>query len=115
MAPAVTDFHGFAFLRGGMTPWAPRSAIASWHFSGIVGTVGGDAADLLIRRDLVEQIGQHRRMTDLAPGDLDGPYFQRLFVDPEVDLTPDPLFCTAMVAGVPLAFHLDPCAVDQQM
>jgi hypothetical protein len=31
-APAVTVFHGLAFLRGGMTAWAPRSAIASWHF-----------------------------------------------------------------------------------
>lgn len=24
-------FHGLAFLRGGMTARAPRSAIASWH------------------------------------------------------------------------------------
>ena len=30
-APAVLVFQGFAFLRGGMTAWAPRSAIASWH------------------------------------------------------------------------------------
>ena len=31
-APAVTVFHGFAFLRGGMIAAAPRSAMASWHF-----------------------------------------------------------------------------------
>src|SRR6056297_1718539 len=31
MAPALDGFHGFAFLRGGMTAWAPRSATASWH------------------------------------------------------------------------------------
>lgn len=30
-ASAVIVFQGFAFLRGGMTAWAPRSAIASWH------------------------------------------------------------------------------------
>lgn len=30
-APAVMFFQGFAFLRGGMTAWAPRSAMASWH------------------------------------------------------------------------------------
>ena len=78
-------------------------------FSGVAGAVGGDTADLLLRRDLTEKIGQHRRIADMAPGDLDGPNFQRLFVDPEVDLTPDPPFWTAMFAGVPLAFalHLD--------
>ena len=26
-----SGFHGFAFLRGGMTAAAPRSAMASWH------------------------------------------------------------------------------------
>ena len=31
MAAAVEGFHGLAFLRGGMTAWAPRSATASWH------------------------------------------------------------------------------------
>lgn len=30
-ASAVIVFQGFAFLRGGMTAWATRSAIASWH------------------------------------------------------------------------------------
>lgn len=30
-APGVTVFHGFAFLRGGITALAPRSAIASWR------------------------------------------------------------------------------------
>jgi len=31
MATAVTVFHGFGFLRGGIKAWAPRSAMASWH------------------------------------------------------------------------------------
>ena len=31
MAPALLGFHGLAFLRGGMTAWALRAAIASWH------------------------------------------------------------------------------------
>ena len=30
-APAVMVFQGFAFLRGGMTAWAPRSAMVSWY------------------------------------------------------------------------------------
>lgn len=31
---------------------------------------GGDAADLLVRRDLAQQVWQHRRIADVAPGDL---------------------------------------------
>ncbi len=86
-------------------------------FSGIIGAVAGDAADLLVRRDLVQKVGQDRRITDVVPGDPEGPDFQRSFVDPEVDLAPGAPFWTAMFAGVPFAFalHLDPCAVDQQM
>jgi hypothetical protein len=30
-------------------------------FAGIEGAIGGDAADLLVGRDLVEEFGQHRR------------------------------------------------------
>lgn len=94
-----------------------------------MGTVGCDAANLLVRRDLVEQVGQHRRIANMASGDLDGPNFPRLFVDSGMDLPPralsamgpgtmaSPPLWTAMFAGVPLAFalHLDPCTVDQQM
>ena len=29
IAPALVGFQGFAFLRGGITTWAPRAAIAS--------------------------------------------------------------------------------------
>lgn len=31
-AAAVTAFHGVMYLSGGMAAWAPRSAMASWHF-----------------------------------------------------------------------------------
>ena len=31
IAPGVLELHNFAFLRGGMTAWALRAAIASWH------------------------------------------------------------------------------------
>lgn len=48
--------------------------------SGVAGTVGGDAADLLLRGDGAEQIGQDGRIADVACGDLDGPNVQRLLV-----------------------------------
>jgi hypothetical protein len=38
--------------------------------AGIEGAIGGDAGDLLIGRDLIEQLGQHRRVADLAGGEL---------------------------------------------
>ncbi len=85
--------------------------------TGVVGTVGGDAGDLLVRRDLAEQIGQHRCIADVAPSDLDSPDLQCFLVDPEMDLAPDAPFGAAMLARVPLAFalDLDPGAVDQQV
>ncbi|KDB02441.1 hypothetical protein U879_17275 [Defluviimonas sp. 20V17] len=60
--------------------------------AGIVGAVGGHRTDLLVSRDLAEQLGQDRCIADVASGDLDGPDLQRLLVDPEVDLAPDPPF-----------------------
>lgn len=59
-----------------------------------------------------------RAMTKVSngPGDLDGSDLQRLLVDPEMDLAPDPPFRAAVLAGVPLTFalHLDAGAVHQQ-
>ncbi len=46
-----------------------------------------------------------RRLTDAAPGDLNGADLQRFLVDPEVDLAPDPPSGATMLAGVPLAFR----------
>ena len=54
----------------------------------VVGTVRGDRADFHISGDLVEKLGQHGRVTDVAVGDLDGSDLQRLFVDANVDLAP---------------------------
>ncbi len=89
-APAVVVFQGFAFLRGGMTAWAPRSAIAPWYLRGdgrsgidpvdqfsperakprVAGTAGGRRTDPFAKRYLAEQIGQDRCVTDTPPGDL---------------------------------------------
>jgi hypothetical protein len=61
----------------------------------VAGTVGGDAADLLVRRDLAEQVGSHRGITDVAPGDPDSADLQFFPTNPEIDLAPDPPFGTA--------------------
>ena len=69
MAPAVTVFHGFAFLRGGSEgtnatgsregPDGMGAALGNGiaALSCVVGTVCSDAADLLVLRDLAEKIG----------------------------------------------------------
>src|SRR6056297_1063880 len=38
----------------------------------VVGAVCGDRPDLYVVSDLAEKLGQHRRVTDVAPGNLDG-------------------------------------------
>ena len=66
----------------------------------IVGSIGGDRSYLGVGGDLVEQIGQHGRVPDVAsvrglsrtggvrPLTLGGSDLQRLFVDVDVDLAP---------------------------
>jgi len=85
--------------------------------AGIVRTVGGDRAELHVSGDLIKQLGQHRRVTDVAAGDLDGSDLQRLFIDADVDLAPYTAFCAAVLASMPFAFALclDAGAVDQQV
>ena len=51
----------------------------------VIGAVAGHGTDLLVWRDLVEQLGQNRRIADRG-GDFDRPDLQRSLVDPEVDL-----------------------------
>lgn len=98
--------------------------------AGVKGSVGGDAADLLFGRDLVQQFGQHGRVTDIAGGELRRPDFQCFLINPpfqrmpafacramDVKLALYAPLCAAMLAGVPLAFplDLDAGAVDQQV
>lgn len=86
-------------------------------FAGIIGTVCGDATDRLVCPDLVEQIRQHRRVSDVAPGDLDSANLPCFLVNPEVELAPDAPFRPTMLTCVPLAFafDLDASAIDQQV
>ena len=83
----------------------------------VVGTICRDASDLLIGQDLIKQFGKHRRVSDMATSDLDGPNLQCLLVHPEVYLAPDAVFRPIMLACMPLAFSLDldTRAVDQQV
>lgn len=74
-----------------------------------------DAENVLIGRDLIQQLGQYGCIADTATGDLHGPNLQRFFVNSYVYLAPNPALGSAMLAGVPLAFGLDPGAINQKV
>lgn len=82
--------------------------------SGVIGAVGDDPTDHRIRRDLVQQLWQYGRVTNVAARDLDRPDLKRFLVDPDMYLAPDTPFRTAVLAGIPFAFTfgLDTSAVD---
>ena len=83
----------------------------------IIGPIGGDHAQGLIARDLVQQVGHNWRIADPAARDLDGPDFQRLSINPDVDLAPVSRLRRAVSLGQPLAIALDlhASAVGQQV
>ena len=55
-------------------------------FARVVGAINHNATDFLVLRDLVEKVGWDGRITDVAPGDFDGPDLQRFFIDPRRSL-----------------------------
>ena len=67
-------------------------------FTGVEGTIGSNAPDLLIGGDLVEQFGQHRRIAHVAGGELGRTDLQCLLVNSDVDLAPYTAFRAAMFA-----------------
>ena len=86
-------------------------------FACVVCPVNCNATEFLISGDQTEQVRQHGRVPDTAAGDLDSPYFQRLFINPNMYLAPQPSFGSTVLAYVPfsLAFSFDTRAVYQQM
>ena len=86
-------------------------------FTCVVCSVGCNAAEFLVRWDLVEQIWQNGSIPDTAACDLNCSYLQCLFINPNMYLTPEAAFGTAVLAGVPfsLTFSFDARAVDKQV
>ena len=76
---------------------------------------GGEASQVLFRRDLVEQVWQHRHIPDPAAHYLNGTYLLRFLIDTNMYLAPQSAFGPALLARVPLtfAFSFDACALYQ--
>ncbi len=129
MAPALDGLHGLAFLRGGMTAWAPRAAIASWHLR--VSWAPSAVTDpMACGLDLVQWFRQHGCITDFAGRNVHGPNLHRFLANPplivcfandcramDVYLAPQAALGPTVLARVPRAFAfpfvlgLDACAI----
>lgn len=55
---------------------------------GVVSAISRDPVDGLVVGYLIQQVGEHGRVANTRPGDLDGPNFQCFRVNPEVNLAP---------------------------
>ena len=83
----------------------------------IVSAITADAGKLLFQRNLTEQVGQHRSITDAVVGHFHGPDFSRGSINTEMDFAPLAAVVSAVLFGLPftVAQHLDAGAVDQQV
>jgi hypothetical protein len=106
-----------AVLAGWDDSRCPARRDGSVAGSSVIGPDCDDHAEELISRDLVKQIGQHGRIADPATGDLDGPYFQRNRINPEVNFAPVARLRRAVFFGQPLAiaFGVNARAVDRHV
>jgi|GEM_PF-1045484 hypothetical protein len=86
-------------------------------FARILGPVGSHAAEVLIGRDLAEQVGQHRGIANAATGDFDRTDLKRFRIYSDMYLAPEPSLGAAVLARAPLAFTLsfDASAIDQKV
>ena len=78
---------------------------------------GGDAGNFLIGEGLVKQYRQHRRMSDVASGDLNDSDLECVLIDPKVDLALYAALGPAILTCIPhsFAFDVEARAVDQEV
>ena len=58
-------------------------------FAHVVCPICDHAASILVGLDLVQEIGQQGSISEVTASDLDSPNLQRLFVNSDVNLTPN--------------------------
>jgi len=88
---------------------SPARGDCGMALPGVVCAVPTDTADLLILRDLHQQIGEHRRIALSVGGDLNSPSIEGFRVNSDMDLAPLATIGSAKFAGLPLTLthHLD--------
>ena len=87
--------HRFKGMPERGRPTSGDGVMALARIEGAVGVRKLTAGDLLVAWELVQQLGQHGCIADIAGGALGGPDFQGFLLDPDVNLAP----------GAPLMRH----------
>lgn len=82
---------------------------------GAVGAVPADAQQRLVRRNLIEQAGLHGHVAAGVVSHLERTDLQALGNDAQMHRVPLAQVVSAVLAGLPLAQHLDAGAVHQQV
>lgn len=85
IVPVLLGFHGLAFLRGGYDRGSAAGGNGVMALARFESAVGGDAVDLLIDGDLVEQFG---RIANITSDGLHSPNSQGFLVDLDRNLGP---------------------------
>jgi len=96
--PGGVGLPGFGVLAGRDDGGGTAGRDGVMAVAGVEGAVGGDGGDLLLRRDLARQLGQHGRIADLTGGEPGRPDVQGFLINPDVDLAPHAPFRAAMLA-----------------
>jgi len=86
--PGARGFPRFGIFAGRDDSVSATGGNRMVAFAGIIGAIGCDRTDVLIRRDLVPQLGQQDGIADSAGGDLDSSDLQCFLVNSYVYLTP---------------------------
>lgn len=83
--------------------------------AGVEGTVGGDAADLWLWRDQIQNFWLNRRIIHFTGNELRCRYIQGFLINPDLYPAPDPALGASILAGVPFAwaFDLGACPVHR--
>jgi hypothetical protein len=83
----------------------------------IVCAVRRNTPDLFVWWNLVEQVREHRRISNAAARGLNCTYFQCSLIDPNVDFAPKAAFRAVMLTRVSLSYALNfnAGAIDEQM
>ena len=97
----------FTRRNDGCSPPSGNHIVASAR---VIRPISDDRGNFLIGRDLFQQVGQHRCVTDIACRDANRTDLQCFFIYTEMQLAPKALLWPAMLAGVPLSvtFRFDP-------
>ena len=85
------------------------------HGLRVISPIACHCQQWLLGRNLLQQLRQHRSVSDIVRNNIDSPYLQRLRINNDLQLAPLAAALCPMLFAPPLAFakELDACGVNQ--